>query len=197
MARSSRRKPRAGDQARAGIRDLLVLHPALRPLALLRIRLCLRRLSRELALCPLPREREGGPGEVFRHAQSRRDQAPFGAAEAIRTRCDGSELLAQGTFRHRRAHRRARGHGPRALTMDASERSRADSERNSVARRAARYGRVGAAMGGAGLRIAAGRLLGPEAGGEVEGKLLAAALGSLKGPLMKVAQLASTIPDLL
>lgn len=72
-----------------------------------------------------------------------------------------------------------------------------DGERNSLARRAARYGRVGATMGGAGLRIAAGRLLGAEAGSTAEGKLLAAALGNLKGPLMKVAQLASTIPDLL
>jgi predicted unusual protein kinase regulating ubiquinone biosynthesis (AarF/ABC1/UbiB family) len=72
-----------------------------------------------------------------------------------------------------------------------------DEERNSLTKRATRYGRVGATMGGAGLRIAAGRLLGAEAGSTAEGKLLAAALGNLKGPLMKVAQLASTIPDLL
>jgi predicted unusual protein kinase regulating ubiquinone biosynthesis (AarF/ABC1/UbiB family) len=72
-----------------------------------------------------------------------------------------------------------------------------DRERNSLTGRAVRYGRVGATMGGAGLRIAAGRLLGGEAGSSAEGRLLAAALGNLKGPLMKVAQLASTIPDLL
>jgi len=71
------------------------------------------------------------------------------------------------------------------------------NERNSFTGRAVRYGRVGATMGGAGLRIAAGRFLGGEAGSIAEGRLLAAALGSLKGPLMKVAQLASTIPDLL
>ncbi|MFL5259979.1 MAG: ABC1 kinase family protein, partial [Hyphomicrobiales bacterium] len=81
--------------------------------------------------------------------------------------------------------------------MDTREPDPGDQERNNLARRAARYGRVGAAMGGAGLRIAAGRLLGAEAGSSAEGKLLAAALGNLKGPLMKVAQLASTIPDLL
>jgi predicted unusual protein kinase regulating ubiquinone biosynthesis (AarF/ABC1/UbiB family) len=71
------------------------------------------------------------------------------------------------------------------------------NERNTFAGRAVRYGRVGATMGGAGLRIAAGRLLGGEAGSTAEGRLLASALGNLKGPLMKVAQLASTIPDLL
>ena len=71
------------------------------------------------------------------------------------------------------------------------------NERNTFTGRAFRYGRVGATMGGAGLRIAAGRFLGGEAGSIAEGRLLAAALGNLKGPLMKVAQLASTIPDLL
>jgi predicted unusual protein kinase regulating ubiquinone biosynthesis (AarF/ABC1/UbiB family) len=72
-----------------------------------------------------------------------------------------------------------------------------ETEPNTFTRRAVRYGRVGATMGGAGLRIAASRLLGGEAGSLAEGQLLAAALGNLKGPLMKVAQLASTIPDLL
>jgi predicted unusual protein kinase regulating ubiquinone biosynthesis (AarF/ABC1/UbiB family) len=81
--------------------------------------------------------------------------------------------------------------------MDSREQGSGDEERNSLARRAVRYGRVGATMGGTGLRIAAGRLLGAEAGSTAEGRLLAAALGNLKGPLMKVAQLASTIPDLL
>src|SRR5690242_8170091 len=81
--------------------------------------------------------------------------------------------------------------------MGTKEQGSGDDERNSLARRAVRYGRVGATMGGTGLRIAAGRLLGAEAGSTAEGKLLAAALGNLKGPLMKVAQLASTIPDLL
>ena len=44
------REPRAGDQAQRGLRHLLGLHPALHPLAVLRLRLCLRRLSCELAL---------------------------------------------------------------------------------------------------------------------------------------------------
>ena len=60
-----------------------------------------------------------------------------------------------------------------------------------------RYASVGAGVGTAAARIAAGRLMGGERGSSAEAKLLAATLGGLKGPLMKVAQLASTIPDLL
>ena len=44
------REPRPGDRARARLRDLLDLHPALHPLAVLRLRLRLRRLPGELAL---------------------------------------------------------------------------------------------------------------------------------------------------
>ena len=44
------RKPRPGDRTAAGLRDLLGLYPPLHPLALLRLRLRLRRLPRELAL---------------------------------------------------------------------------------------------------------------------------------------------------
>ena len=53
------RKPRAGDPARARLRDLLGLCPALHPLALLRLRLCVRRLPGELALRRLPASPEG------------------------------------------------------------------------------------------------------------------------------------------
>jgi oligoendopeptidase F len=48
----------------AGLRDLLGLYPALHPLALLRLRLCLRRLPGELALCRLP---EADAGFVDRY----------------------------------------------------------------------------------------------------------------------------------
>ena len=70
-------------------------------------------------------------------------------------------------------------------------------ERNSLAGRLARYANVGTGIGGAAARIAAGRLLGAERGSSEEGRLIAAALGNLKGPLMKVAQLLATIPDVL
>ena len=39
-----------GDRDQGGLRELLDVHPALHPLAVLRLRLCVRRLSRELAL---------------------------------------------------------------------------------------------------------------------------------------------------
>ena len=50
------REPRARDRIEARLRDLLGLHPALHPFAVLRLRLCVRRLPGELALCGL---REG------------------------------------------------------------------------------------------------------------------------------------------
>jgi len=72
-----------------------------------------------------------------------------------------------------------------------------DTESDRLTGRLARYASVGAGVGTAAVRIAAGRLMGGEKGSSAEAKLLAATLGGLKGPLMKVAQLASTIPDLL
>jgi predicted unusual protein kinase regulating ubiquinone biosynthesis (AarF/ABC1/UbiB family) len=71
------------------------------------------------------------------------------------------------------------------------------SEQNSLTGRVSRYANVGVGVGGAVARIAAGRLFGAEAGSSDEGRLLAAALGNLKGPLMKVAQLLATIPGAL
>jgi predicted unusual protein kinase regulating ubiquinone biosynthesis (AarF/ABC1/UbiB family) len=72
-----------------------------------------------------------------------------------------------------------------------------DREANSFSGRMGRYASVGTGVGSAVARIAAGRLLGAEAGSSDEGRLLAAALGNLKGPLMKVAQLLATIPGVL
>jgi predicted unusual protein kinase regulating ubiquinone biosynthesis (AarF/ABC1/UbiB family) len=71
-----------------------------------------------------------------------------------------------------------------------------DNESNRFSARAARYARVGANVGGVAARMAGQRLTGR---GERDGNAaaLAAALGGLKGPLMKVAQLMATIPDLL
>jgi predicted unusual protein kinase regulating ubiquinone biosynthesis (AarF/ABC1/UbiB family) len=72
-----------------------------------------------------------------------------------------------------------------------------DREKNRFSARAARYARVGANVGGVAARYAGARLLGvgPDRAGEA--LALSAALGRLKGPLMKVAQLMATIPDLL
>ncbi|MEP9375529.1 AarF/ABC1/UbiB kinase family protein [Aquabacter sp. CN5-332] len=71
-----------------------------------------------------------------------------------------------------------------------------DAERDRLSARAVRYARVGANVGGVAARIAGSRLLGLDRG-EGNAAALAAALGGLKGPLMKVAQLMATIPDVL
>jgi predicted unusual protein kinase regulating ubiquinone biosynthesis (AarF/ABC1/UbiB family) len=73
----------------------------------------------------------------------------------------------------------------------------ADSEKNRFSARAARYARVGANVGGVAARYAGRRILGAQPDRLSEASALASALGNLKGPLMKVAQLMATIPDLL
>jgi len=72
-----------------------------------------------------------------------------------------------------------------------------DAERNRFSARAVRYARVGANVGGVAARIAGTRLFGMDKAGEGNAAALAAALGGLKGPLMKVAQLMATVPDVL
>ncbi len=71
-----------------------------------------------------------------------------------------------------------------------------DSERNRFSARAARYARVGTQMGAVATRMGAAQLLGM-GDNPASAIALRAALGGLKGPLMKVAQLMATIPDLL
>jgi predicted unusual protein kinase regulating ubiquinone biosynthesis (AarF/ABC1/UbiB family) len=72
-----------------------------------------------------------------------------------------------------------------------------DSEKNRFSARAMRYGRVGANVGGVAARIAGRRLFGLDPDRDKDAAALAAALGGLKGPIMKVAQLLATIPDAL
>jgi predicted unusual protein kinase regulating ubiquinone biosynthesis (AarF/ABC1/UbiB family) len=72
-----------------------------------------------------------------------------------------------------------------------------DTEANRFAARAARYVRVGANVGGVAAKIAATRLFGLDHDSVRGAADLAAALGGLKGPIMKVAQLMATVPDLL
>ncbi len=72
-----------------------------------------------------------------------------------------------------------------------------DTERNSLPRRVARYARVGAGVGGAAARIGAARLFGRSFGDPKNAADLVATLGGLKGPLMKVAQMMATVPDLM
>src|ERR1700754_1588467 len=72
-----------------------------------------------------------------------------------------------------------------------------DQERNRLSARAARYARVGTNVGGVAAKFAASRLFGFGLDRGRNASELAAALGGLKGPIMKVAQLMATIPDLL
>jgi predicted unusual protein kinase regulating ubiquinone biosynthesis (AarF/ABC1/UbiB family) len=72
-----------------------------------------------------------------------------------------------------------------------------DSEANRFSARAARYARVGANVGGVAARIAGTRLFGLDGRTASNAEALARALGGLKGPIMKVAQLVATIPDVV
>ena len=68
---------------------------------------------------------------------------------------------------------------------------------NRLTGRAARYARVGAAVGRVGAQAMTGRVLASRSDNAVMAVNLKNALGGLKGPLMKVAQLLATIPDVL
>jgi predicted unusual protein kinase regulating ubiquinone biosynthesis (AarF/ABC1/UbiB family) len=71
-----------------------------------------------------------------------------------------------------------------------------DSEANRFSARAARYAKVGTRVGGVAARMAGQRLTGSKPDDRAGNALaLASALGGLKGPIMKVAQLLATIPD--
>jgi predicted unusual protein kinase regulating ubiquinone biosynthesis (AarF/ABC1/UbiB family) len=71
------------------------------------------------------------------------------------------------------------------------------SSENTLGRRMRRYAQVGAGVGGVAVKAAGARLFGltPDRGREAAE--LRTALGGLKGPIMKVAQMLATIPDLV
>jgi predicted unusual protein kinase regulating ubiquinone biosynthesis (AarF/ABC1/UbiB family) len=72
-----------------------------------------------------------------------------------------------------------------------------DDEQNRFSARAARYMRVGTNVGAVAARVAGSRLFGLQLDRERNAAELARALGGLKGPIMKAAQLLSTIPEAL
>ena len=72
-----------------------------------------------------------------------------------------------------------------------------DREANRLSRRVRRYAQVGTNVGGIAARFAGARVLGADIDRDKNAADLARALGGLKGPIMKVAQLLSTIPDAL
>ena len=71
------------------------------------------------------------------------------------------------------------------------------ADENSIAGRVRRYAQVGTAVGGLAARLAGERYLGIGIDRNAHAADLKAALGGLKGPLMKVAQILSSIPDAL
>ncbi|MGN7503478.1 MAG: ABC1 kinase family protein [Alphaproteobacteria bacterium] len=70
-------------------------------------------------------------------------------------------------------------------------------DNTSIAKRGLRYGRVSATMAGLGARLAADKFLGLKIDQPKHAEQLTAALGNLKGPLMKVGQILATIPEAL
>jgi len=72
-----------------------------------------------------------------------------------------------------------------------------DPERDRMTGRVARFARVGAGLAGAGAQLSANTLFGGNDADARNARALKAALGNLKGPLMKAAQMFATVPDLL
>jgi predicted unusual protein kinase regulating ubiquinone biosynthesis (AarF/ABC1/UbiB family) len=70
-----------------------------------------------------------------------------------------------------------------------------DDEANRFSARASRYARLGVNAGAFAARMASNRVMGGASANDAQA--LARALGSLKGPLMKVAQMMATIPEAL
>ena len=75
--------------------------------------------------------------------------------------------------------------------------SAGDDEGNRFSGRLARYARVGSGVGGFAARVIGSRALGRDVDPADQAADLARMLGGLKGPLMKIAQLAATVPDVL
>ncbi len=71
------------------------------------------------------------------------------------------------------------------------------NETNRFGGRVKRYAQVGTEMGSLAVRFAGARLLGMAPKNEKDAQELKTALGGLKGPLMKVAQMLATIPEVL
>jgi len=71
------------------------------------------------------------------------------------------------------------------------------ADQNTFAGRVKRYARVGVAAGGMAARFASTKFLGANIDNARDAAQLRDALGGLKGPLMKVAQILSTVPDML
>lgn len=72
-----------------------------------------------------------------------------------------------------------------------------DDESNRLGRRMKRYAQVGAGMGGLAAKVASQRVFGMTPDHDKTARELKQALGGLKGPIMKVAQMLATVPDVV
>ena len=72
-----------------------------------------------------------------------------------------------------------------------------DDESNRLGRRMKRYAQVGAGVGGIAAKVAGQRMFGLTPNNDKTARELKAALGGLKGPIMKVAQMLATVPDIV
>ena len=72
-----------------------------------------------------------------------------------------------------------------------------DVESRSIAKQIKRYAQVGGVVGKLATKLASQKYLGVKLDKEKHALEIREALGGIKGPLMKVAQLSATIPDLL
>jgi len=73
----------------------------------------------------------------------------------------------------------------------------ADTESRSIVKQIKRYAQVGGVVGKLATKLASQKYLGVKLDKEKHALEIREALGGIKGPLMKVAQLSATIPDLL
>src|SRR5688572_18505978 len=72
-----------------------------------------------------------------------------------------------------------------------------DPERDRLSGRLQRAAKVGTGLAGAGVSYGVNRLFAGDGADARNARAVKAALGQIKGPLMKVAQMVATIPDLL
>jgi len=70
-------------------------------------------------------------------------------------------------------------------------------EKNTLAQRIVRYGKVGGTLAGLATKVAGERYFGVSIEREEHAEKLMQSLGNLKGPLMKVGQILATIPEAL
>ena len=79
----------------------------------------------------------------------------------------------------------------------AKSKAKTENEEDRLTGRVKRYAQVGAAAGELAVRFIGGRLFGIELDKREHATELRSALGGLKGPLMKIAQILATVPDVL